>query len=123
MGNVTAARLGVITACCSCSAVPGFIGFVAAGIPLGVTMSFLIASPMVDGVALALLYGLFGWQVAAVYVAAGPHPRRGRRTRTFLPSRSGRRGLRQIGDGPAERGSRPYSALFANQATFISRSC
>ncbi len=71
VGNVAAAGLGVITPFCSCSAVPGFIGFVAAGIPLGVTMSFLIASPMVDGVALALLYGMFGWQVAAVYVAAG----------------------------------------------------
>jgi uncharacterized membrane protein YraQ (UPF0718 family) len=71
VGNVAAAGLGVITPFCSCSAVPGFIGFVAAGVPLGITMSFLIASPMVNEVAIVLLYGLFGWKVAAVYVAAG----------------------------------------------------
>ncbi len=71
VGNVAAAGLGVATPFCSCSAVPGFIGFVAAGVPLGVTMSFLIASPMVNEVAIVLLYGLFGWQVAAMYVAAG----------------------------------------------------
>ena len=71
VGNVAAAGLGVVTPFCSCSAVPGFIGFVAAGVPLGVTMSFLIASPMVNEVAVILLYGLFGWQVAALYVVAG----------------------------------------------------
>jgi uncharacterized membrane protein YraQ (UPF0718 family) len=71
VGNLAAAGLGVATPFCSCSAVPGFIGFVAAGVPLGVTMSFLIASPMVNEVAIVLLYGLFGWQVAALYVAAG----------------------------------------------------
>jgi uncharacterized membrane protein YraQ (UPF0718 family) len=71
VGNVAAAGLGVITPFCSCSAVPGFIGFVAAGVPLGVTMSFLIASPMVNEVAIVLLYGLFGWTVVALYVAAG----------------------------------------------------
>jgi uncharacterized membrane protein YraQ (UPF0718 family) len=71
VGNVAAAGLGVVTPFCSCSAVPGFIGFVAAGVPLGVTMSFLIASPMVNEVAIVLLYGMFGWQVAAVYVIAG----------------------------------------------------
>jgi hypothetical protein len=70
-GNLVAAGLGVVTPFCSCSAVPGFIGFVAAGVPLGVTMSFLIASPMVNEVAIVLLFGLFGWQVAAIYVAAG----------------------------------------------------
>ncbi len=70
-GNVAAAGLGVVTPFCSCSAVPGFIGFVAAGVPLGVTMSFLIASPMVNEVAIVMLYGLFGWQVTALYVAAG----------------------------------------------------
>ena len=70
-GNVAAAGLGVVTPFCSCSAVPGFIGFVAAGVPLGITMSFLIASPMVNEVAIVLLYGLFGWRVAATYVAAG----------------------------------------------------
>ena len=71
VGNVAAAGLGVVTPFCSCSAVPGFIGFVAAGVPLGITMSFLIASPMVNEVAIVLLYGLFGWKVAAVYVTAG----------------------------------------------------
>jgi hypothetical protein len=71
VGNVAAAGLGVITPFCSCSAVPGFIGFVAAGVPLGITMSFLIASPMVNEVAIVLLYGLFGWRIASLYVAAG----------------------------------------------------
>ncbi len=71
VGNVAAAGLGVVTPFCSCSAVPGFIGFVAAGVPLGVTMSFLIASPMVNEVAIVLLFGLFGWKVAALYVTAG----------------------------------------------------
>ncbi|HKZ29019.1 MAG TPA: permease [Acidimicrobiia bacterium] len=70
-GNVAAAGLGVVTPFCSCSAVPGFIGFVAAGVPLGITMSFLIASPMVNEVAIVLLYGLFGWKIAALYVTAG----------------------------------------------------
>jgi uncharacterized protein len=71
VGNVLAAGLGVVTPFCSCSAVPAFIGFVTAGVPLGVTLSFLIASPMVDVVAVTLLYGLFGWQIAALYVASG----------------------------------------------------
>jgi uncharacterized protein len=71
VGNVAAAGLGVITPFCSCSAVPGFIGFVAAGVPLGITMSFLIASPMVNEIAIVLLYGLFGWRIAALYVGAG----------------------------------------------------
>jgi uncharacterized membrane protein YraQ (UPF0718 family) len=65
------AGLGVLTPFCSCSAVPLFIGFVEAGVPLGVTFSFLIAAPMVDGVALALMFGLFGWQVALLYLGAG----------------------------------------------------
>ena len=71
VGNFLGAGLGVLTPFCSCSAVPLFIGFVEAGVPLGVTFSFLIAAPMVDGVALALLFGLFGWQIALLYVAAG----------------------------------------------------
>jgi hypothetical protein len=70
-GNVAAAGLGVVTPFCSCSAVPAFIGFVAAGVPLGVTLSFLIASPLVNEVAVVLLYGLFGFKIAALYVAAG----------------------------------------------------
>ncbi|MCG8566692.1 MAG: permease [Desulfobacterales bacterium] len=70
-GNVTAALLGIVTPFCSCSAVPLFIGFVAAGVPLGVTFSFLIAAPMVNEIALGLLYGLLGWKVAALYMGTG----------------------------------------------------
>lgn len=71
VGNVLAALLGVVTPFCSCSAVPLFIGFVTTGVPLGVTLSFLISAPMVNEVALALLFGLFGWKVAALYLATG----------------------------------------------------
>lgn len=71
VGNVLAASLGVVTPFCSCSAVPLFLGFVKAGIPLGVTFSFLIAAPMVNEVALALLYELFGLKVAGLYLATG----------------------------------------------------
>jgi uncharacterized protein len=70
-GNVLGAMLGIVTPFCSCSAVPLFIGFVTTGVPLGVTFSFLIAAPMVNEVALVLLYGLFGWQVAALYLVTG----------------------------------------------------
>jgi uncharacterized membrane protein YraQ (UPF0718 family) len=66
-----AACLGIVTPFCSCSAVPLFIGFLSAGVPLGVTFSFLIAAPMVNEVALALLLGLFGWRVAALYLGLG----------------------------------------------------
>ncbi len=71
VGNVLAALLGIATPFCTCSAVPLFIGFVTAGIPLGVTFSFLIAAPMVNEIALALLYALFGWRIAAIYLSAG----------------------------------------------------
>ncbi|MEW6058625.1 MAG: permease [Actinomycetota bacterium] len=71
IANVAAAGLGVITPFCSCSAVPAFIGFVSAGVPLGVTLSFLIASPLVNEVAVVLLYGMFGWKIAALYASAG----------------------------------------------------
>jgi hypothetical protein len=71
IGNVAAAGLGVVTPFCSCSAVPAFIGFVSVGVPLGVTLSFLIASPLVNEVALVLLFGMFGWQIALLYVSAG----------------------------------------------------
>ena len=71
VGNVMAASLGIVTPFCSCSAVPLFIGFVSAGVPLGVTFSFLIAAPMVNEVALILLWGLVGWKVAVVYLAFG----------------------------------------------------
>lgn len=70
-GNVMAAGLGIVTPFCSCSAVPLFIGFLTAGVPLGVTFSFLISAPMVNEVALALLFGLFGWRVAALYLGTG----------------------------------------------------
>lgn len=70
-GNALAALLGVVTPFCSCSAVPLFIGFVTTGVPLGVTFSFLIAAPMVNEVALVLLFGLFGWKVAALYAGTG----------------------------------------------------
>jgi uncharacterized protein len=70
-GNVFAALLGTVTPFCSCSAVPLFIGFVTAGVPLGVTFSFLVSAPMVNEVALALLYGLFGWRVATLYLGTG----------------------------------------------------
>lgn len=70
-GNVAAAGLGVVTPFCSCSAVPAFIGFVAAGVPLGVTLSFLIASPMVNEVAVILIFGMFGFKVTAMYVVFG----------------------------------------------------
>ena len=66
-----AAGLGVVTPFCSCSAVPLFIGFVEAGVPLGVTFSFLIAAPMVNEVALAMLFGMFGWPVALLYTGTG----------------------------------------------------
>jgi len=71
VGNVLAALLGIVTPFCSCSAVPLFIGFVTTGVPLGVTFSFLIASPMINEVALVLLFGLFGWKVAAIYAGMG----------------------------------------------------
>lgn len=71
VGNVMAASLGIVTPFCSCSAVPLFIGFIQAGVPLGVTFSFLIAAPMVNEIALALLFALFGWKVAALYLGLG----------------------------------------------------
>lgn len=71
MANVMAASLGIVTPFCSCSAVPLFIGFVQTGVPLGVTFSFLISAPMVNEVALTLLFGLFGWQVALLYLGLG----------------------------------------------------
>jgi uncharacterized membrane protein YraQ (UPF0718 family) len=71
VGNVAAAGLGIVTPFCSCSAVPLFIGFVEAGVPLGVTFSFLISAPMVNEVAVVLLFGLFGWKTAALYIGLG----------------------------------------------------
>jgi len=71
VGNVLAALLGIVTPFCSCSAVPLFIGFVESGVPLGVTFSFLISSPMVNEVALIMLWGLFGWKIALIYISTG----------------------------------------------------
>ncbi|NJC87059.1 MAG: permease [Desulfuromonas sp.] len=71
VGNVMAALLGIVTPFCSCSAVPLFIGFVESGVPLGVTFSFLISSPMVNEVALILLWGMFGWRISLIYIGTG----------------------------------------------------
>ena len=71
IGNIFASMLGIVTPFCSCSAVPLFIGFVESGIPLGVTFSFLIAAPTINEVAAAMLFGLFGWKVAGLYIASG----------------------------------------------------
>jgi len=71
MGNILAALIGVMTPFCSCSAVPLFIGLIEAGVPLGVTFSFLISSPMVNEIALILLWSMFGWKVAAIYMCSG----------------------------------------------------
>jgi uncharacterized membrane protein YraQ (UPF0718 family) len=71
LANIAAAGLGVVTPFCSCSAVPAFMGFVAAGVPIGVTLSFLIASPLVNEIAIGLLFSLFGWKIALLYVLAG----------------------------------------------------
>ncbi len=70
-GNIMASALGIVTPFCSCSAIPLFLGFVESGIPLGVTFSFLIAAPMINEVAVILLFGMFGWKVAAIYVGTG----------------------------------------------------
>ncbi|MFZ0240831.1 MAG: permease [Desulfobacterales bacterium] len=71
VGNVLAAVLGIVTPFCSCSAVPLFLGFVTTGVPLGVTFSFLISAPMVNEIAVVLLFGLFGWKIAAIYMGTG----------------------------------------------------
>ena len=70
-GNVMASTLGIVTPFCSCSAIPLFLGFVESGVPLGVTFSFLIAAPMINEVAIILLYGMFGWKIAFIYVGTG----------------------------------------------------
>ena len=70
-GNILASFLGIITPFCSCSAIPLFLGFIQAGVPLGTTFSFLVASPMINEVALVLLLGLFGWKIALIYIVSG----------------------------------------------------
>jgi len=71
IGNILAAVLGIFTPFCTCSAIPLFIGMLESGVPLGVTMSFLVASPMINEVALVLLWGIFGWKVAVIYILSG----------------------------------------------------
>lgn len=71
VGNILAALLGIPTPFCSCSAVPLFIGFVESGIPLGITFSFLIASPLINEVAATMLFAMFGWEIALLYVVSG----------------------------------------------------
>lgn len=71
MGNILASLLGIVTPFCSCSAIPLFLGFVESGVPLGVTFSFLIAAPMINEVAVILLFGMFGWKVALIYILTG----------------------------------------------------
>lgn len=71
IGNIFAAIIGIITPFCSCSAIPLFIGFIEAGVPLGVTFSFLISSPMVNEIALIMLWGMFGWKIAMIYLVSG----------------------------------------------------
>ncbi|MFA4817874.1 MAG: permease [Parcubacteria group bacterium] len=70
-GNILAALLGIITPFCTCSAIPLFLGFLEAGVPLGTTFSFLVASPMINEVALVLLLGMFGWKIALIYIVSG----------------------------------------------------
>lgn len=70
-GNILAALLGIVTPFCSCSAVPLFLGFIEAGVPLGATFSFLVSSPMINEVALIMLWGLFGWKIALIYIGSG----------------------------------------------------
>lgn len=69
--NIIAALLGIVTPFCSCSAVPLFLGFIEAGVPLGVTFSFLVSSPMINEVALVMLWGMFGWKIAVIYIVSG----------------------------------------------------
>ncbi|MFA6963519.1 MAG: permease [Patescibacteria group bacterium] len=71
IGNILASLLGIVTPFCTCSAIPLFLGFIEAGVPLGVTFSFLIASPMINEVALVLLLGMFGWKIALLYIVSG----------------------------------------------------
>lgn len=71
VGNILASLLGIITPFCSCSAIPLFLGFIQAGVPLGTTFSFLVASPMINEVALILLFGMFGWKIALMYIVSG----------------------------------------------------
>ncbi|MDD5236104.1 MAG: permease [Candidatus Omnitrophica bacterium] len=71
IGNIVAALLGIMTPFCSCSAVPLFLGFVEAGVPLGITFSFLVSSPMINEVALVMLWGMFGYKVALIYIGSG----------------------------------------------------
>ena len=104
-GNVAAACLGVATPFCSCSAVPAFIGFVAAGVPLGITLTFLIASPMVNEVAVVLLYGMFGFEDRRALRRLGPADRDRRRRHPRPPAAGAlHRALRARGRREGRRG-------------------
>jgi uncharacterized protein len=70
-GHISAATFGILTPFCTCSAIPLFLGFIEAGIPLGVTFTFLVASPMINEVAIVMLFGLFGWKITALYILSG----------------------------------------------------
>lgn len=117
IGNVMAASLGIVTPFCSCSAIPLFIGFMESGIPVGVTFSFLISAPMVNEVALVLLFGLFGWKTALLYLSTGliiAIDREGPARRAHGPARAARTGPqpggRRLALGPGP-GARPATAL------------
>lgn len=71
LGNILASLLGIVTPFCSCSAIPLFLGFIEAGVPLGITFSFLVASPMINEVAIVMLLGMFGWKIVLLYIASG----------------------------------------------------
>lgn len=115
-GYPLAAALGVLTPFCSCSSVPLFIGFVSAGIPLGVTFSFLIAGPMVGPVGLGLLYGLVGWQIATIYLVFGFT------IATVAGFVLGRMGLeRYLQDWVRELNTGPVGDLPQDRLTFVDR--
>jgi len=116
LGYPLAAMLGVLTPFCSCSSVPLFIGFVSAGVPLGVTFSFLIAGPMVGPVGLGLLYGLVGWKIATIYLVFGFS------IATIAGYVMGKMGLeRYLQDWVRELNTGPLGDLPEEKPTFVDR--
>lgn len=116
LGYPLAAMLGVLTPFCSCSSVPLFIGFVSAGVPLGVTFSFLIAGPMVGPVGLGLLYGLVGWKIATIYLVFGFS------IATVAGYVMGKMGLeRYLQDWVRELNAGPTGDLPEEKVTFVDR--
>jgi uncharacterized membrane protein YraQ (UPF0718 family) len=120
VGNVMAASLGIVTPFCSCSAVPLFIGFVQAGVPLGITFSFLISAPMVNEVALTLLFTLFGWKIAGLYLILGfdddNEPSSYRRRRQTGQARRRRRSCSRPSARPRQAGRPQCSSAPARAA-------